>query len=147
MEPTDGERALLGALVRFARSHDASDLDPVDFADEVALGLGSEPVVTRTPEELADPENWLLDRAVFRAKVGPFSALEQLLRDVDVVMTVGAHPHCASPPMPPPDGLEDHRRLSIQPAAPSSCLQWWAVDLFLDADSNVEAITVDFFEP
>jgi hypothetical protein len=146
-EPTDGERALVEALVRFARSQDEADLDPVTFADDVALGLGPEFVLARTPEELADPENWLLHRAVFRDYVGPFSAFEQLRRDVDVVMTVGSHPHCAGPPMPPPRGLEDHRRLSIQPAAPRSCLQWWTVDLFLNADGNVAAITVDFFGP
>lgn len=145
--PTEAERALFDALVRFARSGDAADLHPVTFADEVALGLGLEPVVTRTPAELADPEKWLLDRRVFRDFVGPFSALEQLRRDVEVAMTVGPHPHCAAPPMPPPAGLDDHRRLSIQPVAPSSCLQWWTVDLFLDADGRVEAITVDFFGP
>ena len=146
-EPTDRERALVDAFVRFARSGDAADLDPAAFADDVALGLGPELVLARSPEELADPANWLLDRAVFRAYVGPFSALEQLRRDVDFVVTVGPHAHCAAPPIPPPRGLEDHRRLSIQPAAARSCLQWFTVDLFVDADGKLEAITVDFYEP
>ena len=146
-EPTDQERAVADALVRFARSENAADLDPVALAEDVSLGLGPELVLTRTPEALAIPENWVLDRPAFRAYAGPFSALEQLHRDVRFAVTVGPHAYCAAPPMPPPGGLEDHRRLSIQPAAPRSCLQWFSVDLFLNSEGTVEAITVDFYEP
>jgi hypothetical protein len=147
IDPTETEQALLDALVRFARSTDPADLDGVPFAGEVALGLGPQPVLFRSREELADPDNWVLDQAIFRGYVGPFSALEQLRRDAEFSVTVGPHPHCASPPMPPPPGLEDHRRLSLQPASTRSCLQWFTVDLFLDADGVVDAITVDFYEP
>ena len=70
-EPTDQERAVADALVRFARSENAADLDPVALAEDVSLGLGPELVLTRTPEALAIPENWVLDRPAFRAYASP----------------------------------------------------------------------------
>jgi hypothetical protein len=138
---------LVDSMVTWARTGEPAVLDPSMFAEEVALGLGQEIVAFRTFEELREPMSWRLDQDVFRAYVGPFSALDQLRRGGEVTVSIGQHPHCAAPPMDPPRGLANHRRLSIQPASAQSCLQWWTVDLFLGEDGRVEAITVDLYEP
>jgi hypothetical protein len=145
--PTADDVALTDALVAWARTGNAAVLDRSAFVDEVALGLGTEILAVRTFDELTDPLAWRLDREAFRGYVGPFTALEQLGRDGDVTVSVGQHPHCASPPMDPPPGLGEHRRLSIQPSSTQSCLQWWAVDLFLVEDGRIGAITLDLYEP
>lgn len=147
LSPTPDDLALADAIVAWARLRDPAVLEPSAFADEVALGLGQEMLAFRSFADLSEPTAWRLDRDVFRAHVGPFSALDQLGRDGEVTVSVGPHPHCASPPMDPPPGLQGHRRLSIQPASARSCVQWWAVDLFLGADGRVEAITLDLYEP
>lgn len=147
LSPTPDDLALADALVAWARLGDPAVLEPSAFAEEVALGLGQEVIAFRSFAELSEPAAWRLDRDVFRAYVGPFSALDQLGRGGEVNVTVGPHSHCASPPMDPPVGLETHRRLSIQPASVRSCLQWWTVDLFLASDGKVEAITLDLYEP
>lgn len=52
-------------------------------------------------------------------------------------------------PQPPPSGLQDLRRVSVQPPEQSieSCLEWSTVDFFVDEDGLVVAITVDLWEP
>jgi hypothetical protein len=37
--------------------------------------------------------------------------------------------------------------VSIQPTNTTSCLEWSTVDLFIDTDGNIAAITLDLFEP
>jgi len=144
---TDRERSVLEALRRYATTHDGSELEQEAYADVVELGLGTEIILSRSLDQFRDPETWTIDRDVFRAYVGPFSVLDELSRDADVVMSVGTHPHCAGPPMAPPPVYRDYRRLSIQPTALPSCLQWWTVDLFLDDAGRIAAITMDRWEP
>jgi hypothetical protein len=64
-------------------------------------------------------------------------------------VSLGDHPHCASPPVPPPRGMAGARRVSVQPDENSitSCLAWFSVDLFLDEHRNVVAVTLDIWEP
>lgn len=64
-----------------------------------------------------------------------------------MTITIGAHAHRASLPVPPPAGFESHRRISVQPAEATSCLEWSTVELFIDNQDNVAAITLDLFEP
>lgn len=145
--PTADDLALADALITWARTGDSAVLDRSAFADEVAIGLGPEIVAFRTFDELGEAMGWRLDRDVFRGYVGPFSVLDQLGRDGDVVVSIGPHAHCASAPVDPPPGLADHRRMSVQPASIRSCLQWWTVDLFVGEDGRVEAVTLDLYEP
>lgn len=67
----------------------------------------------------------------------------------DVVVSVGPHPHCASPPVPAPAEVASLRRVSVQPSPESgdSCLSWWTVDLFLTPEGEVAAVTLDIWEP
>lgn len=144
---TDADRELTEALVELAWEPSSSTVERVPFAAQVELGLADE--LHREVERgaLAEPDGWAIEAEVFRAYTGPFSALDLLAQDRPTQTLVGEHPHCASPPVPPPPGFEDHRRVSIQPVDGSSCLEWWTVDLFIGDDGTVEAVTMDLYEP
>lgn len=144
---SDAEAAWLEALVRFARTSSAEELAAVPLAPQVQLGLASDLVTERAAGELTDPGQWRLDAEAFRGYVGPFSALEVLARDGELVAAAGEHPHCASGPVPPPEAVGDLRRVSLQPRDISSCLQWFTVDLFLAPGGQVRAVTLDLWEP
>lgn len=51
--------------------------------------------------------------------------------------------------MPSPKGFEGHQRVSIQPAETTidSCLSWFSVDLFVNGDGRIAAVTLDIWEP
>ena len=118
------------------------------FAEEVRLGLGSELHQTRSRAELADPAAWVIDVEWFRASSGPFSALELAAGARSTVVSVGEHPHCAGPPQPPPDDLVELARVSVQPDTTSrSCIEWWTVDLYVNDTGQIEAVTLDVWEP
>lgn len=125
------------------------DVDALRLADTVLLGLGDHTLVERTAAELVDRKAWQLDAEDFRARVGPFSALDLLARSSSGRVLVGRHNHCASPPTPVPDELRDAHQFSAQPLETEidSCLQWWTVDVFVDDDGRVIGITLDLWEP
>lgn len=56
-------------------------------------------------------------------------------------------PRCAAAPSPAPDGLHGLRRLSIQPTDATSCLEWFAVDLWLTADGLLAGVALDLYGP
>ena len=145
------DEELIQAFLRFAARPDPDSAARVPFADEVALGLGNELHVDRSRAELADEGAWSIEVGSegFRAHVGPFSALDVAADAGEVVVSVGPHPHCASPSMPPPAEVADLRRVSVQPSPESgdSCLSWWTVDLFLTPGGEVAAVTMDIWEP
>ncbi|MGH2709720.1 MAG: hypothetical protein ACRDH9_00745 [Actinomycetota bacterium] len=145
-------------LIRFAESPQPESFAAVPFAESVWLGLSRRLVVNHPREMLADPSSWVLSAPHFRAYVGPFSALD-LLAEMDarfgpdappagsLEVNVGPHPHCASPPVPPPARLKDLRRVSAQPTDIDSCILWWTVDAFVDVNGTIRAITLDLWEP
>jgi hypothetical protein len=140
---------LVDRFVEFAKNPNAETFSSLPLADSVALGLGPQVVRSVEAEQLQDPETWILDVEEFRAYTGPFSSLS-LLGSLDhYTVEVGEHPHCVGPPQPPPDGLEDYKRISVQPLEESmdSCLTWLTVDLFVNPSGQVEAITMDLWEP
>ncbi len=113
----------------------------------VVLALGDQHAVTRSPAELADPAQWVIDAEGFRGRVGGFSALEALSSVQEPTWSAGAHNHCASPPAPILPELRDARQLSIQPTGTTSCIEWFTVDLFLDSTGEVIGIVFDTWEP
>lgn len=143
--PTTDDQALVAAFKTFAASPDQILVSAVPFAADVALGLGPDIVKTVSADTLGDPDTWTLDREIFRAYTGPFSALNLVEEPLEI--TIGAHPHCASPPVAPPVGFETNRRVSIQPESVDSCLTWWTVDFFLDGNGDIGAVTMDLYEP
>lgn len=154
--PTPDEIRMIENLMVFARRPDQRTMSDIPFAADVALGLSDELLARRELRTLGDPNTWMLDAEAFRERVGPFSVLDVLanwnvhpgqllIREAQVA--VGPHPHCASPPVPPPDEVADLRRISVQPVGAIPCLSWWTVDLFLTDDGRIAAVTLDFGEP
>ncbi|MFP3913841.1 MAG: hypothetical protein ACLFWM_03130 [Actinomycetota bacterium] len=141
--------ALIESFIQFANDPTNGTFRELPLADTVDLGLGRSIVENVPGEELRRPETWRLDVDLFRAYVGPFSALDTLGGLDGYEVTVGEHPHCASPPIPPPEGYETHERMSVQPelGPQDSCLNWTTVDFFIDSEGAVEAITLDMYEP
>ena len=114
----NGDVAPLRAMVEFARSPTDATWSAVPFADEVYLGLGSDLRGPRSAAELRDPRSWKLNPRgrLFRAGVGPFSALELLAgQNRPLAFSVGPHRHCVSPPVAPPPEVVSLRRISVQP--------------------------------
>lgn len=140
------------AFVEFAADPGPDSAALVPFADDVSLGLGHTLHVDREVDELSEAAAWLIEirSGGFRGFDGPFSAIETVSKagaDATVV-SVGPHPHCASPSVPPPEEVVDLRRVSLQPAPQSfdTCLGWWTVDLYLTPDGEVAAVTLDLWE-
>lgn len=149
--PSATDEELIARFLQFASDPSAATAAELPFGDEVALGLADDLLVTRTRPRLADPTTWELDVEHFRGYAGPFSALELAAgsNPTDTVVSLGEHPHCASPPQPPPAELDGHRRVSVQPDPDTydSCLNWWTVDFFIAGDDTVAAATLDLYEP
>lgn len=145
---TDAE-TLVEAFVQFAREPSDSTFGELPLDDTVDLGLGPTIIKTIGSTELRQPEAWQLDLDLFRAYTGPFSAFDSLNRLDSYETTVGEHPHCASPPVPPAEGYEALDRISVQPrlGPQDSCLMWSTVDFFLLPSGDVAAITLDMWEP
>lgn len=146
---SDVDVSMVAALVNFAKHDDDETFAQLPLAVSVMLGLGSEIMNSSVLSDLRSQEAWSLELEAFRAHVGPFSALDLLDRLDEYQIDVGPHVHCAAAPEPPPTGLEDHRRVSVQPTDESrdSCLQWFTVDLFVGTTGLIEAVTLDLWEP
>lgn len=146
--PLDAKKAadLMDRLREFARQPTTENFEEVPFADEVALGLGEGVVTVLAAEELRSPASWVLEMPGFRAYTGPFDLLESLGDPRAAKVSIGSHPHCASPPKSAPDGYIDAQRISTQPEEIDGCLQWYSVDVFV-RDGVVTAVTYDVWEP
>lgn len=147
--PTSADQALVAQFLELANHPDQERAKRLPFAAQVQLGLGQDLHVTRSPFDLARADAWSIDVEHFRAYSGPFSALDVARDAPGTIVSVGNHTRCASPPEPAPVGTEHLRRLSVQPepSAYDSCLKWWSVDLFVNADGQIEAVTLDAYEP
>jgi hypothetical protein len=141
------DEQLVRTVVDFARAPSARGLAAIPFAEKVKLGLGDRIIAERASAEFAQADAWLLRADIFRARYGPFSLLEFLAKTGPTAISVGPHPHCASPPMPPPPEFASSRRLSVQPTGIDTCLLWWTVDLFVSPAGRIQAITLDLWDP
>jgi hypothetical protein len=137
----------LDALVEFARAPGEETWSELPLADRVQLGLGDRLWERRSAAALRDPAEWELDVELFRGGVGPFSALDVLADDDALEYRKGSYERCASPPAEPPPHVAKLRRLSIQPDETESCLQWFAVDVFVSEEGEIAAVTLDLWEP
>jgi hypothetical protein len=142
---TEAEAAIMQALVDFSRA--AGAFDSVPLAPEVSLGLGIDIVETIPRADLANPSRWVLGADGFRARAGTVSLID-LLASEDIRRTVtGEHPRCAAEPTGTPGGLDGYLRISTQPLDAVSCIDWYSIDLFVDADGQIVAVTLDLYEP
>ncbi|MCB0991917.1 MAG: hypothetical protein KDB16_13125, partial [Acidimicrobiales bacterium] len=117
------------------------------FAESVDLYLGFAEHKNVSRSELEAAAAWDFSAEDFAGYVGPFSALRSLARADEYEISVGPHFHCASPPRPAPSPNVGMRRVSIRPASIDSCLSWFAVDLFVDAEGLIRAVSLDLYEP
>ncbi len=145
--PTAEQAAVAEAFGALSAVAGTLDTTGLGLADVVLIGLGDQLIEERTAAALRDQAAWTLDTEQFRAWTGPFSALDLLIRAESTEVIVGPHNHCASPPAPISDQIEFSSHLSLQPTGITSCLEWFTVDLFLDAEGRVSAITLDLWEP
>lgn len=142
------DRGAVAALVAFARAPSEATWRAVPLAPTVVLGLGDSVRARRAAEELRDPGAWTLNVDLFRGRAGTVSALELIRGEGGRLRTVvGPHDHCAAGPVPPPPEAAGLTRLSVQPREPDGCLDWWTVDVFLDADGAIRVVTLDLWEP
>lgn len=127
-------------------------LGPTDFgalpwADAVELWLGPFVMEPRTPEQMLDPASWVFDVEDFEGFAGPFDIIATLGEREAPLVLVGPHNHCAGQPRELPDSLIGLRQLSIQPTGIDSCIQWFAVDVFVNDAGEIEAMMLDLFGP
>jgi len=145
---TDTNRMAMEALIAFARAPSDGTWAAIPLADSVRLGLGETLQTRRSAKELRNTGSWLLNLDLFRARAGTSSALELIAAEQGRLrVTHGPHPHCASPPVPPPPQVSDLERVVVQPRNPDGCLDWWTVDAFVDDDGKIRAVTLDLWEP
>lgn len=147
--PTSADQALIAQFLEFANHPDQERAETLPLSAQVQLGLGQDLRVKRSRFDLARADAWSINVEHFRAYSGPFSALDVARDAPGTVISVGEHTRCASPSEPAPVGTEHLRRVSVQPepSAYDSCLKWWSVDLFVNADGQIEAVTLDAYEP
>jgi len=146
---TDEERAIVDTMREFASDPTTDLLTELPLTDSVTLTLGPQRARSEAAADLADPASWVFGTEYdgFRAWVGPFSALDLLAQPREVGITSGPRDHCASPPMPVYENFVGLRQISIEPTDATSCLEWWAVDLFLTEDGKIAGVTLDLWEP
>ena len=146
--PVDPQRAAFNALIAFARAPSDGRWDAVPFAANVDLGFGDSLRTQRSAQELRNPGAWLFNLDLFRARAGITSALELISAEQGRLrVTEGPHPHCVSPPVPPPEEVAHLDRVAVQPRDTHSCLGWWTVDAFVNDAGKIEAVTFDLWEP
>ena len=54
---------------------------------------------------------------------------------------------CASPPLDRPAEFADDRQINIEPINIDSCLQRYAISLFVDENEQIAAVYLDLWEP
>lgn len=146
--PTADDQRIVAAVVAFARARDARTFSAVPLADQVGLGLDDWIPLPRSSAALARAEDWVLDVDEFKGRLGTFSALDLLARNVDMTVSIGPHAHCSNPlVVTTPAALADLRRISVQPKQVSSCQQWWVVDLYVSADGRITVVSLDLSSP
>jgi hypothetical protein len=150
--PTPEQAALARAFVAFAAWPGPRTAAALPWAPRVWLGLGENLFTAERRSALAEPETWDIDVDAYGA-VGPMNALRpvRLVARRDgagaLATSVGGHPQCVGGPSRAPASFRAATRISIQPADPDSCLQWFAVDLYVDARGQVIAVTLEQWEP
>lgn len=136
--------------VRAQDPEELADLGDLSLhPDGVELRLGNSGHVREVAvDALHDPATWEFEVPEgYAGFVGPFSVLRSLEGVDELTVSVGEHDFCANPPQPTPDHLTGFTLVGITPAAIDSCIDWFAVDLWLDEDGLVRAIRLELYGP
>lgn len=141
---TDAEARAASALIGSAKGN---PIDTVPLADEVILLLGPTIRSEATADRLTDRDAWTIEEPNgFAGFTGPFNPLPSLDSD-RLRITAGPADHCAGPPREWPAELDGLRQVNIEPVGIDSCIAWFGVHLFLDADDRIAAVAYDLFGP
>ncbi len=156
---TESDVETLSALVAFAADPRSTTFDRLPLAPQVALGLGNEIRKRVAAEVLGEPSAWVVpfpaQGFAGRSLDGSISALRPLRAGLDgqdigsdpaYEVTSGPHTGCFTP-TGLPDDLRGLRQLNIEPSRIRSCLDWYAVEVYLDSNDDIAAVLVDLWEP
>ncbi|GAB2987071.1 hypothetical protein [Nocardioides montaniterrae] len=136
-------------FIRFALQPSASTWTTMHPRDGVRIGLGR-PTRTLTPAHASEPDAWKLPAKGAFGRSGLLSALDEIQHaQGGFKVSVGPRHHCAGPLVRAPRAFRGLARISIEPRDRSidSCLDWFAVDLFLDGHHQLAGVTLDLWEP
>ena len=140
---TDADLAITDGLRASARG----EREDLPFADEVTISLGTDhEVILFDPGAAMGSRYWTIGVEEWNGYSGPFPVLGPLRGEAGITTTaVGPQPHCAGPALEIP--WESARQLTIQPAGITSCLEWYAISLFLNEAGEIERVMLDLWEP
>lgn len=145
--PTTAQRDLGFLMADFASGGEGVYAE-LPLANDVLVALGSQVVARRQRSELFRRSAWTVNSEDFAGRVGPVNVLDMVPSPSEVV--VGPHSRCAGPEaVPSPPELVPYRRIGILPLEGSidSCLEWSAVDIFVDDDGVIQGIALHLEEP
>lgn len=142
----DRDRALVDLVDGFGRGV-AGARPPTAPTLRIGL-LGGDPVVTLAGRNAQDVDRWRVAQPQGRpADAWPVLA-ELVLSGGRYRVDVGPHPRCVGPDVSPAPAFMGLRQVAVTPLGPlESCLDWWAVDLFVDQTGRIHGVNLDLWEP
>jgi hypothetical protein len=141
--PPPEANEVAASLTAFARGG-----DPTGLASQVLLGVGDEIVADRSAGELGERSAWDVEPVggTFAERSGPFNALDLLASTSWYRVSDGPVPSCPAGPRSWPS-LEGMSQVNIEPVGIDSCIEWFAVSVFLDDAGDVAGVVVDIGSP
>lgn len=141
----DDDHALASALYKFARGAEGAT---VPWAPEVTLVvLDGAMRTTLTEREASKLDSWQMTMTSddFRLDIDVFAELAA--SEGAYRVDIGPHPVCVGPERAPESHFNGLRQVSIAPTAPrESCLDWWAVDIFVNDVDQIEGVVLERWE-
>jgi hypothetical protein len=138
---SEHDRNLAAMLYSFSREPDGN---AAPWAPRVTL-LASDRQAhkTITERQAGDPRQWRFEEPLARLSILHVLASSNGEFRVDL----GPHSLCVGPVRPPPTTFDGLRQISITPTAVrDSCLDWWAVDLYVNDVGQIQGVSLDRWE-
>lgn len=140
----DRDRALVDLVEAFGRGV-AGARPPTAPTLRIGL-LGAEPVVHLAGRTGQEVDRWRVPGGD-PAAVRPVLA-ELVLSGGAYRVDLGPHPRCVGPDRAPAPVFVGLRQVAVTPLdPPESCLDWWAVDLFVDETGRIHGVNLDLGVP
>lgn len=99
--------------------------------------------MTVTDRQAVHPSQWRFDEPFAQVSILDVLASSRGRFRVDV----GPRSRCVGPVRPPLRTFQRLRQITITPSAPlDSCLEWWAVDLYVNDVGQIEGVSLDRWE-
>jgi hypothetical protein len=139
----DDDRLVARLLYDFSRGVEGAR---GPWSPSVTLSLENTVWTTLTERQADDRDRWLLN--VEPGNSPDVDVLGYLAdSDGEYRVDIGPHPNCVGPTPATARGLEGLRQVSITPTGPrDSCLDWWALDVYLNEVGQVEYVSIHRWE-